>query len=72
MQVDIRRHKGRYTQENLPEVRLNGNVLINAMKIRFDYFTDRAETTQEGKMKNISTLPDMVAAERQQKKLDVK
>ena len=53
-----------YTQENLPEVRLNGNVLINAMKTRFDYFTDRAETTQEGKKKNISTLPDMVAAER--------
>ena len=45
-----------YNQENTPKVRLNGKVLINAMITRFDYFTYRAETTQEGKTKNISTL----------------
>ena len=42
-----------YTQENTLKVRLNGKVLINAMITRFDYFTYRAETKQEGKMKNI-------------------
>ena len=42
-----------YTQENNLKVRLNGKVLINAMITRFDYFTYRAETKQEGKMKNI-------------------
>ena len=44
-----------YTQENTLKVRLNGKVLINAMITRFDYFTYRAKTTQEGKMKKIST-----------------
>ena len=42
-----------YTQENTLKVRLNGKVLINAMITRFDYFTYRAETKQEKKMKNI-------------------